>query len=180
MEDKVYQLLHASPKGSCEIKKVQILSNPIPQPQRIAGPMITPWCPNLHIGIRDSKTPDRLTLGIDMIDTGAALSLVTQEFTKVHNLQVRPEQDPFPVKNASGGDCEVIGRTDFTMVLGRDLELTLVDVTVHRATFYQALVGRDILKGKENKLSSAEIKCASDHHPGSLTWTTMENNRNKK
>ena len=71
-----------------------------------------------------------------MIDTGAALTLLSQEFAKVHNLTIKPIQNSFPVQNTSGGDCEVIGKTDLTMILGRELELTLTDVTVHKADFY--------------------------------------------
>ena len=98
--------------------------------------MITAWCPNLHVAIRDPKAVGRLTSGIIMIDTGAALTLLSQEFAKVHNLTIKPIQNSFPVRNASGGDCEVIGKTDLTMILGRELEFTLVDVTVHKADFY--------------------------------------------
>ena len=98
--------------------------------------MITAWCPNLHVAIRDPKAVGRLTSGIIMIDTGAALTLLSQEFAMVHNLTIKPIQNSFPVRSASGGDCEVIGKTDLTMILGRELELTLVDVTVHKADFY--------------------------------------------
>ena len=136
IEDNVYQLLHSNPRGSCEIKKVQLFAKKIAQPTRVQGPMITAWCPNLHVAIVDPKAVERLTSGIIMIDTGAALTLLSQEFARTHNLTIKPIQDPFPVRNASGGDCEVIGKTDLTMVLGRELELTLVDVTVHKADFY--------------------------------------------
>ena len=42
-----------------------------------------------------------------------------------------------------------MGRTGITMIFGRDLEITLKDVMVHKADFYQALLGRDVLKGKK-------------------------------
>ena len=91
-----------------------------------------------------------------MIDTGAGITLVTKGWAEAHGLRI---QAPLPtsVYGAAGQQVDVVGTVSFTVQLSPTLEMDVANVSVSAGSFYQALVGCDLLAGKPGVLGPALI-----------------------
>ncbi len=96
------------------------------------------------------------TGGHMMVDTGAAVTLVTKRWAEAHGLKVSPTSG-VAIKGAAGHAVEVVGTTSFTVQLAPTLEVDVAGVTVSAGDFYQALLGCDLLNGKRGILGSATV-----------------------
>ena len=70
-----------------------------------------------------------------MIDTGAAITLVTQAWATAHGLKVA-QAKKISVKGAGGAAIPVVGQTQFTIQLTPTLEIDLAGVIVSEGTTY--------------------------------------------
>lgn len=110
------------------------------------------WQPFVSVGVArrssTSQPPPVPTAGTVMIDTGAAVTLVSKAWAEAHGLEVLPKKDLDTIAGASGTDIPIVGTCSFLLRLGKSLELELYDVAVSLAKFYQALLGTDVIGGK--------------------------------
>lgn len=95
-------------------------------------------------------------LGHMMIDTGAAVTLVTKAWAEAHGLRINSAVE-VPIRGASGTEVTTVGTTSMTIQLAPTLELDVTDVAVSEGDFYEALLGCDVLKGKRGVLGPATI-----------------------
>lgn len=70
-----------------------------------------------------------------MVDTGAAMTLVTEAWAKAHGLKVS-EGPAVEVTGAGGAKITIIGNTSMTVQLATGLEVDVTGVTVQQAPFY--------------------------------------------
>lgn len=91
-----------------------------------------------------------------LVDTGAGLTLVTKVWAEAHGLKISPPS-PTDIRGAGGSAVEVVGSTSMTLQLTPTLEIDVADVTVSSGTFYQALLGCELMEGKEGILGPALI-----------------------
>jgi hypothetical protein len=107
------------------------------------------------------------TKGHMMIDTGAAVTLVTTKWASDHGLRVN-DGKKLSIRGAGGGNVKVLGTTAFTVQLTPTLEVDLADVIVSEGDFYQCLLGGDILGGKPRILGAAQIIMSSHTTVGNV------------
>jgi len=79
-----------------------------------------------------------------MIDTGASMTLVTAGWAQAHGLKVTPKPG-LMVRGANGQNLKMLGVTSCTLQLAPTLEVDVADVAVCDGTFYQGLMGCDLL-----------------------------------
>ena len=103
-----------------------------------------------------------------MIDTGASITLVSKTWAEAHGLKITEVQG-VRIRGAAGQAIEVIGTTSFTAQLSPSLEIDVTDVAVSNGTFYQCLMGCDMLRGKSGILGPATITM-SDGKKGNIQW----------
>ena len=65
---------------------------------------------------------------------------------------------------------EIVGTTAFTVQLTPTLEVDLANVCVSSGSFYQALLGCDLLEGQDGVLGPAVIHLRGKHGRGSIQW----------
>ena len=75
------------------------------------------------------------TRGNMMVDTGAAVTLVTRVWADAHGLRVSPPSG-VTIRGAAGHSVEVVGTTQMTIQLSPTLEVDVTDVTVSAGDFY--------------------------------------------
>jgi len=75
-----------------------------------------------------------------MVDTGAAVTIVTEKWAAAHGLRVTPGKK-INIRGAGGAEVETLGVTTFTVQVSPTLELDLSEVVVSVGDFYQALIG---------------------------------------
>ena len=97
-----------------------------------------------------------------MLDTGAALTLVSAKWAASHGLKTM-EGKALEVEGAGGSNVTVLGVIAFTIQLTPTLELDLSNVAVSEGYFYQCLLDGDILGGKPGILGPATLQMSS--HP---------------
>ncbi len=74
------------------------------------------------------------------------------------------------VLGAGGDSIPTVGVTTFTTQLTPTLELDLAGVLVCEGSFYQGLIGGDMLSGKQDILGAATIKMPSAGDTGHIMW----------
>ena len=104
-----------------------------------------------------------------MVDTGAAVTIVTEKWAAAHGLRVVPGKK-IQIRGAGGANVETLGTATFTVQVSPTLELDLSDVVVSVGDFYQALIGGDILGGKPGVLGPAQIVMSSPTTVGNIQW----------
>lgn len=75
------------------------------------------------------------TKGHLMVDTGAAVTIVTQKWAAAHGLRVTAGRK-VQIRGAGGANVETLGTTAFTLQLSPTLEIDLADVVVSEGNFY--------------------------------------------
>ena len=160
------------PNGSATIKQVRKAAGKLLMAKSVASPPHPMHQPHLEVAIQPTgveKTKQISTKGHAMIDTGAAVTLVTQAWATAHGLKVT-QGKKISVKGAGGAAIPVLGYTQFTMQLTPTLEVDLSGVIVAEGQFYQCLLGGDILGGKLGILGPAKIEMPGASTPGSIQW----------
>ena len=102
-----------------------------------------------------------------MVDTGAAVTIVTDKWAAAHGLRVTPGKK-INIRGAGGAEVETLGVTTFTVQVSPTLELDLSKVVVSVGDFYQALIGGDVLRGKAGILGPAQIVMSSSSTVGNI------------
>lgn len=82
-----------------------------------------------------AKTVTTATKGSMMVDTGAAVTLVTSAWAKAHGLKVSPSSG-VTVRGAAGQALTIVGTTSMTLQLAPTLEMDVADVTVAAGDCY--------------------------------------------
>ena len=75
------------------------------------------------------------TKGTMMVDTGAAVTLVTKAWADAHGLKVSPPSG-IAIRGAAGHSVEVVGTTSMTIQLAPTLEVDVANVTISAGEFY--------------------------------------------
>ncbi len=117
--------------------------------------------------IAAAAKPSVATRGSMMIDTGAGITLVTRAWAVAHNLKISSPPST-QVKGASGQEVKVVGTTQMTLQLAPTLEIDVANVAVSEGSFYQALLGCELLEGKTGILGPATISMGAG---GSIQWS---------
>lgn len=116
------------------------------------------------------KAKQIATKGHVMIDTGAAVTMVTKTWAEAHGLKVTTGNKKVNIKGAGGATIPTVGVAAFTLQLTPTLEIDLANVLVSEGSFYQCLIGGDILTGKQGILGPARIKMPCAGNPGHIQW----------
>ena len=101
--------------------------NVSPGPTPLQKPHIEVTVRSLGSNPTEGGTPG--TKGNAMIDTGAAITLLTKKWADTHELKITPK-DNKKVTGASGSPVVMLGVTSFTMRLSPTLEIDVADVGV--------------------------------------------------
>jgi Aspartyl protease len=137
----------------------------------IASPLhLTPQ-PHLEIAVQPlgvEKSKQIVTKGHVMVDTGAAVTMVTQAWATAHGLKVTPGKK-INLRGAGGASIPTVGVSTFTLQLTPTLEVDL-NVLVSEGNIYQGLIGSDVLMGKFEVLGPATIKMLSPGDQGHIQW----------
>ena len=107
-----------------------------------------------------------------MVDTGAAVTIVTEKWATAHGLRITPGKK-IQIRGAGGANVETLGTATFTVQVSPTLELDLSDVVVSVGDFYQALKGGDVLRGKSGILGPAQIVMLSSMTVGNIQWRQL-------
>lgn len=122
---------HASSvPGSCVIKQVRRASGKLvaAKPVSAAQSASSPLQPHISVSVaplgganqpskwedESSKTTVAASKGVMMIDTGAAVTLVTKAWADAHGLQIRPSSG-IAIRGASRQSISVVGTTSMTV-----------------------------------------------------------------
>ena len=91
-----------------------------------------------------------------MVDTGAAITLLTKKWVDAHGLPVREKAAEY-ISGANGTAVKIIGTTSMTLLLAPTLEIDVSNVTVCSGNFYQGLLKCDLVCGHNKALGAATI-----------------------
>ena len=91
-----------------------------------------------------------------MVDTGAAITLLTKKWVDAHGLPVREKAAEY-ISGTNGTAVKIIGTTSMTLLLAPTLEIDVSNVAVCSGDFYQGLLGCDLLCGHNEALGAATI-----------------------
>ena len=91
-----------------------------------------------------------------MVDTGAAITLLTKKWVDAHGLPMREKAAEY-ISGTNGTVVKIIGTTSMTLLLAPTLEVDVSNVAVCSGDFYQGLLGCDLLCGHNEVLSTTTI-----------------------
>ena len=171
--------------GSLNIKQVRRPSGKLHAAKSVAPATTSFQQPHIEVAVMplgggatskwddsSSATP-QLTKGNLMVDTGAAVTLVTKAWAVAHGLKISSPPG-ISINGASGQSVEVVGTTQMTIQLTPTLEVDVNNVTVSSGDFYQGLLGCDLLKGKPGILGAATVIMEGDKQEGSIQWKQVK------
>lgn len=107
--------------------------------------------------------------GHAMIDTGAAVTLVSRKWAEAHGLPITPTSG-VQIVGAGGSPVQVVGTTSMAVRLTRSLEVDVSNVTVSEGKTYQALFGMDLLNGRPGVLDPASLRLSSAGAGGTIRF----------
>ena len=81
-----------------------------------------------------------------MVDTGAAITLLTKKWADAHGLTVKEKAAKY-ILGANGTVVKIIGKTSMTLLLVPILELDMANITICLGNFCQGLLRCDLLCG---------------------------------
>jgi hypothetical protein len=96
-----------------------------------------------------------------LVDTGSALTIVSEEFCRVFGLPICSYNASFITADGRQSG-KIIGKVDFTLQVHRELALNLSDVSVQPGTEVGCILGCDVLNGDVNALTHTVVHCG--HH----------------
>ena len=91
-----------------------------------------------------------------MVDTGAAITLLTKKWADAHDLTVKEKAAEY-ISGANGMVVKIVGKTSMTLLLAPTLEIDVANVAVCSGNFYQGLLRCDLLCGHTEALGAATI-----------------------
>ena len=91
-----------------------------------------------------------------MVDTGAAITLLTKKWVDAHGLTVREKVAEY-ISGANRTAVKIVGMTSMTLLLAPTLEIDVANVAVCSGNFYQGLLGCDLLCRHNKVLGAATI-----------------------
>ena len=91
-----------------------------------------------------------------MVDTGAAITLLTKKWADAHGLPVRERAAEY-ILGANGTTVKIVGTTSMTLLVVPTLEIDVSNVAVYSGNFYQGLLGCDLLCGHNEALGTTTI-----------------------
>ena len=91
-----------------------------------------------------------------MVDTGAAITLLTKKWADAHGLPVREKAAEY-ISGANGTAAKIIDTTSMTLLLAPTLEVDVSNVAVCSGDFYQGLLGCDLLWEHNETFGAATI-----------------------
>ena len=91
-----------------------------------------------------------------MVDTGAAITLLTKKWVDAHGLPMREKVAEY-ISGANGTVVKIVGMTSMTLLLAPTLEIDVSNVAVCSGNFYQGLLGFDLLCGHNEALGATTI-----------------------
>lgn len=169
-------------RGSLLIKQVRRSTGKIHAARPAAAPSPTSSAqPHIEVAVttqgevKPSKWEDAAptstttSRGHMMIDTGAAVTVITKAWADAHGLRVTPSQG-VSIRGADGMEVSIIGTAAMTVQLSPTLEVDVANVTVSAGSFYQALLGCDLLYGKPGILGAAVVQMTGPGQEGSIQW----------
>ena len=91
-----------------------------------------------------------------MVNTGAAITLLTKKWADTHGLPVREKAAEY-ISVANGTVVKIVGMTSMTLLLAPTLEIYVSNVAVCSGNFYQGLLGCDLLCRHNEVLGATTI-----------------------
>ena len=91
-----------------------------------------------------------------MVDTGAAITLLTKMWADAHGLPMREKAAKY-ISGANGTAVKIVGTISMTLLLAPTLEIDVSNVAISLDNFYQGLLGCDLLCGHNEALGTATI-----------------------
>ena len=91
-----------------------------------------------------------------MVDTGAAITLLTKKWADAHGLPMKEKVAEY-ISGTNGTAVKIIGTTSMTLLLAPTLEIDVSNVAVCSGDFHQGLLGCDLLCGHNKALGAATI-----------------------
>ena len=91
-----------------------------------------------------------------MVNTGAAITLLTKKWADAHGLPVREKAAKY-ISGTNRTVVKIIGTTSMTLLLAPTLEIDVSNVAVCSGDFYQGLLGCDLLCRHNKALGAATI-----------------------
>ena len=91
-----------------------------------------------------------------MVDMGVAITLLTKKWADAHGLPVREKVAEY-ISGANRTAVKIIGTISMTLLLAPTLEIDMSNVAICLGSFYQGLLGCDLLCGHNEVLGAATI-----------------------
>ena len=91
-----------------------------------------------------------------MVDTGAAITLLTKKWVDAHGLTVKEKAAEY-IWGTNGTTVKIIGTTSITLLLVPTLKIDVAIVAISSSNFYQGLLGCDLLCRHNEELSATTI-----------------------
>ena len=96
------------------------------------------------------------TKGLLIVDTGAAIALLTKKWMDAHGLPMREKAAKY-ISGTNGTAVKIIGTTSMTLLLVPTLETDVSNITICSGNSYQGLLRCDLLCGYNKALSAVTI-----------------------
>ena len=91
-----------------------------------------------------------------MVDTGAAITLLTKKWVDAHGLTIKEKAVRY-ISGANGTMVKIVGTTSMTLLMAPTLEIDVSNVTICLRNFYQGLLGYNLLCGHNKVLGATTI-----------------------
>ena len=91
-----------------------------------------------------------------IVDTGAAITLLTKKRPVAHGLNVKEKATKY-ISGANRIVVKIVGMTSMILLLAPTLELDVANVSICSGNFHQGLPGYDLLCRHNEVLSAATI-----------------------
>ena len=91
-----------------------------------------------------------------MVNTGAAITLLTKKWADTHGLTMKEKVAEY-ISGTNSTAVKIIGMTSMTLLLVPTLEIDLTNVAVCLGDFCQGLLGCDLLCGHNEALGATTI-----------------------
>lgn len=143
-------------KPVCAITKVSRPSKPLKAYKDVTGlvPYLKQHSSQAHVvaAVLGGQAPAR---GVVMLDTGAALSIITEKVCDVHGLKMKGPGGKYIT--SSKEEATLVGSVDMTLQFNNQFQVELQGVSVQPGSEYQVLIGGDMLWGKKDILGDVSV-----------------------
>ena len=94
-----------------------------------------------------------------IVDMGTAITLLTKKWEDIHGLTVKEKAAEY-ILGTNGTVVKIVGTTSMTLLLVPTWELDVANIAICLGSFYQGLLGCDLLCGHIKALGTATITLA--------------------